>query len=79
MARQAKVKNWTPDKNLHIIRMSPENIINQVKNKREGVYYYIDDDGIYNVTDIRKNKCNTLKFPSAEEVISYFDNLEERK
>ena len=46
MARQAKVKNWTPDKNLHIIRMSPENIINQVKNKREGVYYYVDDDGI---------------------------------
>ena len=45
MARQAKVKNWTPDKNLHIIRMSPENIINQIKNKREGVYYYIDDDG----------------------------------
>lgn len=54
MARQAKVKNWTPDKNLHIIRMSPENIINQVKNNREGVYYYIDDDGIYNVTDTRK-------------------------
>ena len=79
MARQAKVKNWTPDKNLHIIRMSPENIINQVKNNREGVYYYIDDDGIYNVTDIRKNKCNTLKFLSAEEVISYFDKLEERK
>ena len=43
------------------------------------LYYYIDDDGIYNVTDIRKNKCNTLKFPSAEEVISYFDKLEERK
>ena len=79
MARQAKVKNWTPDKNLHIIRMSPENIINQVKNKREGVYYYIDDNGIYNVTDTRKNKCNTLKFPSAEEVINYFDKLEERK
>ena len=58
MARQAKVKNWTPDKNLHIIRMSPENIINQVKNKREGVYYYIDDEKKY----IKAQSYNFVKY-----------------
>ena len=42
MGRHAKVKNWTADKDLHIIRMSEQSIVNRIKNKQEGVYYFID-------------------------------------
>ena len=76
MGRHAKVKNWTADKDLHIIRKSEQSIVNRIKNKQEGVYYFIDKDGIYNVVDTRKNKCITNKFNSAEEVISYYNEKE---
>ena len=35
MGRHAKVKNWTADKDLHIIRMSEQSIVNRIKNKQE--------------------------------------------
>ena len=56
--------------------MSEQRIVNRRKNKQEGVYYFIDKDGIYNVVDTRKNKCITNKFNSAEEVIFYYNEKE---
>lgn len=77
MGRRKSVKtaHWSDSKDLHIIRMSEEGVIQMVKNKRLGVYYCILD-GKYQVTDNRGSKIEVNTFNTAEEVIEYYNKKE---
>lgn len=76
MGRRPKVSSgWTPDENLHIIRLcegSMKELDKVGKGANGNVYYSVDKDGVYHVVDTRGSKCNEIDFKSAEELMKYY-------
>ena len=77
--KSVKTSNWTASNDLHIIRMSETGVVQMLKNKRQGVYYCVLDNGKYQVTDNRTSKIDVKEFDTPEEIIDYYDKKEGMK